>query len=321
MQMVVLLHEEYVRQAQHDAGHDQVDPVRQQRVRAQEDESERDRELDAHVDAGHRHVAHPQFIGHELIGMFAVRLSQPLMQHEAMHDGQVAVHAVQDQQDQVRHVPGLHDQLPQREEQDERHTDAAHVAGEAARLALRAEIEEAEHQHAQHRYDEIRLLDEAKTSIQQRQRRQHHQRVSGRHAVDAVHEVDDIECAAIHDQRDGHEPPQLPAQDAQAAEHKQDRHELHHQPEHVRQRLDVIPEAHPRDHQQADEERPIAQHRLAIALEQQHHAPDDHREGENHSAAAPHVLRVRAALVRFVNDLEVVRYLEVQDFCREQHNE
>lgn len=163
MQVVVLFHEEQVREREQHQRRQQVDPVpRHQRERAmlceqrtEVDESERHRQLQQHIYPRHERVAQAQLVRHQLISVLAVRLSQVLVKEYAVHYGQAPVHPVHQQQRQPAHVLRAHNEHPEREEQDERDAHAAHVAREAPRLPARAEVEEAEHQ--QRRDDEVCL--------------------------------------------------------------------------------------------------------------------------------------------------------------------
>ena len=318
VEMVVLLHEEHIRTTQHKTGHDQIDPVSKQGIRAEIDESQGDNQLDAHIQEADHDMAHPQLIGHQLIRMLAVRLPQMLVQLDAMRDRQAAVHAIHQQQHQIRDIPRLHDEPAQGEQHDERDPDAADIPREALRLALRAEIEPAEHQHAKNRHHEVRRLNEAHSAVQQPQRHQHRQRIPGRDPVDPVHEIDDIRRAHANDQRENHNPPHIPMQDPHTPEHQRHRHELRHQPDAVRQRTNIVPEAHARDQHKAAKERQIGNNILALRHHQ--HRPRDHAQRENHPASPQHDARVRAPLVGLVNDVALVCNLKVQQLQRKKQH-
>ena len=59
-----------------------------------------------------------QLIGHQLVRMLAVRLTQFFVQQDAMHDGQAAVHAIDQQEDEICHVSRSENERAYEEEED-----------------------------------------------------------------------------------------------------------------------------------------------------------------------------------------------------------
>ena len=110
-------------------------------------------------------MAYLQFIGHQLIGVLAVRLAEILVQHYAVTDGKAAVHSIDEQEYQPRDVARASNQKPHGEQDNERNPDAPDIPSEAFGLTARTEIEEREHQHGKHHYDKERRLDESDTVI------------------------------------------------------------------------------------------------------------------------------------------------------------
>ena len=192
MQVVEFSHEQHIRYRQHCERADEVEPMREHVVRAQVDEAQRDGQLHRHVQHSDLHVADFQFVGHYLVGVLAVRFAEVFVQHDAVHYRQAAVHSVDKQEYQPRDVSGADDYVAQEEEHDECYADGADVASEAFRLAFRSEVEEAEHQSGDYRGDYEALFYVVAAAVHQRERYEHSQRIPGRDAVDAVHEVDDV---------------------------------------------------------------------------------------------------------------------------------
>ena len=126
MEVIILLHEQHIGRHQHQARHDQVDPVRQHRLRAQVDEAQGNHQLDDHIQQRDHHVAHPQLVRHQLVGVLAVRLAQVLVQHDAVDDGQRAVHPVHQEEHDVCNVLRRQHQAAQGEQDDERNADDGH---------------------------------------------------------------------------------------------------------------------------------------------------------------------------------------------------
>ena len=100
-------------------------------------------------------MAHSQLIGHQLIRMFSMRFSQMLMQHNPMHNRATPVHAIDQQENQPRNIFCCKNQLTDGEQHDESNANAAHIPSKTLRLALRTEVEDAEHQHPNHRHYQI----------------------------------------------------------------------------------------------------------------------------------------------------------------------
>lgn len=113
-------------------------------------------------------MANFQLVRHDLIGMFPVSLSQILMQHNAMHNRQTAIHAIDQQEDQPSNIARLHNHIPQQEQHDKRNTNRPDIASKALRLTLRTEIKDAEHDRRNNRSKDQRLLNELTINIYSR---------------------------------------------------------------------------------------------------------------------------------------------------------
>ena len=72
MEVIILTHEQQIGSCQEEAGNDQVCPMCRYGVGAKVDESQRDGQLQGHIEQAHRQVAHAQFIRHQLVGVQAL---------------------------------------------------------------------------------------------------------------------------------------------------------------------------------------------------------------------------------------------------------
>ena len=113
-------------------------------------------------------MAHSKLIGHELIGVLSMGLSQILMKHNAVEDGHAAVHAIHKEKHNPCHILCGQHQPAQCKQDDKCNADASHIAGEAFGLTLRPEIEDAENQHANDGNNQIGLFHEPQVSVQQK---------------------------------------------------------------------------------------------------------------------------------------------------------
>ena len=87
----------------------------------------------------------------------------------------------------------------------EAHGDASHIAGEAAGLG--AEIEEAEYKDGDHDGgDELNVYESVLKEVKIAESAHHDKRIGGKHAIDAVHEVIDVEDAGEDDDQQGYLP-------------------------------------------------------------------------------------------------------------------
>lgn len=110
MQVIVFVHKYHIRQYQCCTCTHKIYPVRQQCIRAKINKTERYYQLHSHIQQAHRHVAHLQFVRHQLVRMFSVCLSQMLMQHHAMEDGHTAINTKHDKEHGIRHILCHHHQ-------------------------------------------------------------------------------------------------------------------------------------------------------------------------------------------------------------------
>ena len=126
--------------------------------RAKVYEAQRHCKLQKHIYATHKRMRHLQLICHQLIGVLAMGLPELLVQQDTVTNGQTAIDAVNQQENQSNNVPGLDDQHSYGKEEDEGDSDAAHISCEAFCLSPRTEIEEREDKHAQQNDNEKRIL-------------------------------------------------------------------------------------------------------------------------------------------------------------------
>ena len=100
MQMIIFLLEQHIRYCEQQEGTYQIHPVAEDIIRAHIDETQRHHKLHCHIQQAHLHVTYLQFVCHQLIGMFAMRLAQVLMQHDTVANGQNTIHTIHQQEDQ-----------------------------------------------------------------------------------------------------------------------------------------------------------------------------------------------------------------------------
>lgn len=253
MEVVVFSHEDDVGGAEQEQDGGEIDPARGGGIGQEQDGGGADGQLQQGVERRHLHVADVQFVGHQLVGVLAVRLAEVLVEHDAVADGQHRVHSVDGEQHDPAQVAGPQNQGAQREQQYERYRDGSDIAREAARL--RAEVEEAEYQRGGCGDDEQVRVDErgVRRRVEVYQRHEDRERVSPCDAVDAVHEVERVHYADEENQRQRDVPPgEAAGKEAELQEHQGHGGELRHQPHGVGERAHVIGELHHGEHQQAE---------------------------------------------------------------------
>ena len=130
MKMIILHLKEYVRHRHDGPRNEQINPVRNDGIRHHIDRYQRKSQLQYHIDAAYDHVRYLQFVRHQLEHMLAMRLSQILMQHDAMADGQHAVQAIQQIEYNPGDIPCLVHQPTKAEYHDERHAYRSNIPWE-----------------------------------------------------------------------------------------------------------------------------------------------------------------------------------------------
>lgn len=131
MQVVVLLLEKHIGEREQRQGGDKVDPMpshkrqfrRGRKHRAEVYEAQGHCELQQGVEGSDFHVADLKLIGHQLISVLAVSLTQVFVQQDAMHDGQAAIYAIDQQEDEICHIARRENQGAYEEEEDICHSD------------------------------------------------------------------------------------------------------------------------------------------------------------------------------------------------------
>lgn len=235
MQMIILPLEKHISDSQHHHNRNQIHPMRTHGIRNRINKYQRYHQLQAHVEQRYLHMSYLQFIRHQLERMLAMRFSQVLVQHDTMNDGQTAIDAIHHQQQQVRHILRPNNQFTQNEQQDKSNTDAAHIPGKAFRIPFRSKVEEAEHQHTQHTHHDERILHIPLLLVDEPQRKQHHQRITGCNPIDTIHEINDVGSPHTYDERKNNHPPHIKMQDIQLIKHQPHRSKLHQQTNAIRQ--------------------------------------------------------------------------------------
>lgn len=131
MQMIKLPHKQHISHSQRHQRHHETNPMpshkrqssRGRKRRAEVYESQRHSKLQQGVEGSDFHVPNLKLIGHQLISVLAVRLTQVFVQQDAMHDGQTAVHAIDQQEDEICHIARRENQGADEKEEDICHSD------------------------------------------------------------------------------------------------------------------------------------------------------------------------------------------------------
>ena len=306
MQVVVFLLEKHICHSENHQSAHQIPPVRRNGIGAQINESQRHGQLHTHVDASHHRMRHLQLIRHQLIRMLPVSLAQILVQQDAVAYGQNTVHAVHQQEDEIRHVAGGKDKTADHEQENVRDSNRTDVARKALRLATWSEIEDAENHVGQRHHDNQRHIHEPEGSVEDEQRHQRCHSVRACNAVDAIHEIDDVRCPHAHDQRQNHHPPHIQMQDIQLIEHHCHGNELRHQSHAVRQRMNIINKTDACNQRYRQQE--------PDSGKSEKRSPNPEPEQKDDSTAPEDDGLVRRPLVRLVDDVELVGNLKIDKF-------
>ena len=141
-------------------------------------------------------MRHLEVIDHGLVGMLTVGGKDIASGEEALGDGEATVGKEDDDKAEAADIFSIIGQslhiTHYQEEDYQTHGDASDVAGEAARLG--AEVEEAEDKDSnQNGDDELELNETIFKNVDISERANDDERISGKHAVDAIHEVIDVE--------------------------------------------------------------------------------------------------------------------------------
>lgn len=328
MEMVILLHKQDIGSRQHKHDSDQVNPMRQNRVGNRIDKYQRNHKLEGHIQRRNLYMSDLQLIGHQLVCMLAMSLSEILMKQDPVDDCKTCIDAINNKEHQICDVPGLEDDCSKNEKNNESDADRTHISGKAFRFSLRPEIEDTEHQHAQYRHNDQRRIHEkplchsklytchsersrgTPSIIHQHHRHQHSQRIPRSNAIDAIHEIIHIRDAHINDQRQHNHPPHIPMQNIHLVKRHRCSGELHHKPHRIRQAPDIINETDTR-HKRQSRQKPRIIESIKSRIQ-----PRPKKKNDTSSAKCQCL--VRAPLIRLVNNVEPVRDLEVHQLQKQE---
>ena len=79
--------------------------------------------------------------------------------------------------------------------------------------------------------------------------------------------------------------------------------------------MNIIPETHRADHDESNQERQILLEPETWILKHLPSKPNQHRDGKYHSATPQHDGRVTTSLVRFIDNITLIRNLKIRQFC------
>lgn len=229
MQMIVLAHKQNVAHTQHKTNRNKIAPMPGRCVRNQ-DQAGANGQLQDSIDGRYQRMLHTQLVGHQLIGVLAVRLAQILVQHDSVADSQDRIHTIYSQEHNVRKVARLQNQFAQQENHDERSANAAHVAGKTLGFTFGPEVKETEHQVGQNSNNDQTLRRKAQRLIQPSQWQQQCQRISAINSVNTIHKIVSIGNTHAYYQSNQNGPPHIPLHNTPAPEHQCHSRKLEHQP-------------------------------------------------------------------------------------------
>lgn len=142
---------------------------------------------------------------------------------DAIHDGDNRVNAIDEEYEYPLKRSRASDELKKHEHLHERYGNAAHVAGEAARVFAEVEIEEHHHRY-DHTDDQAGVTEVDDLVVDVIERHEVGQSVDAGHAVDAVHEVEGVEGANAHDKHKHYQPQGMGVHSRVPHDHGEGRH-------------------------------------------------------------------------------------------------
>lgn len=155
-----------------------------------------DDELQKGITGRDKEVWHVEVVDHGLVGMLAVGGKNIASGKEPLGDSEKTIGQEDDDEADTADVQTRArirvDIANKQVQHNKTHTDAAHIAGETA--CIGAEVEEAEDEDGQHDgSDELNVDKLVFEDVEIAESANHHKRIGGKHAVDAIHEVVYIE--------------------------------------------------------------------------------------------------------------------------------
>ena len=165
-----------------------------------------DDELQKGITSRDIEVGHVKVVDHGFVGMLAVGGKNIASGKEPLGDSEKTIGQEDDDKADTADVQTRArirvDIANKQIQHDKTHTDAAHIAGETA--CIGAEVEEAENEDGYHDGgDEFDVDKPVFKDVEIAESANHNKRIGGKHAVDAIHEVVDIEDSCKeHDEHD-----------------------------------------------------------------------------------------------------------------------
>ena len=140
-------------------------------------------------------VRHLEVVDHSLVGMLSMSSEDVTAGEETLGDGEAAVGEEYDDEAEGTDIDAFAGDsfniTHKKEEDDKSHGNASHIAGEAA--CLGAKVEEAENENGNHDGgNKLRLDKRNLEEVEIAESADNDKRISGEHAVDAIHEVIDV---------------------------------------------------------------------------------------------------------------------------------
>ena len=155
-----------------------------------------DDELQKGITGRDKEVWHVEVVDHGFVGMLAVGGKNIASGKEPLGDGEKTIGQEDDDKADTADVQTRArirvDIANKQVQHNKTHTDAAHIAGETA--CIGAEVEEAEDEDGYHDGgDEFNVDKLVFKDVEIAESANHHKRIGGKHPIDAIHEVVNIE--------------------------------------------------------------------------------------------------------------------------------
>ena len=215
--------------------------------------SDVDQQLQTGIMQGDPQLGNAPFVGQQVENEDPVRVENILFQPQAAYDGKTGIGAVHHQKGHIAEFGGgILQQAAEKIDHDHPEAHRPHIARKAERLPAEIETEEDNVGNADIGDDVLRDEGDHK-QVDIRKRQQGDEGVKPRHAVDAIHEIVDVQDA--DGGKDGDKG--LPAhqiEDAELEKHQKDPRRLHQQPDVGADRMHIIPQADEGDQRHPEDE-------------------------------------------------------------------
>ena len=306
MQVEVATFKQHISDTQNNQNHSHIRPVMISGIQ----EGTRQYDLQHRIYGRHHNMRNFELVGHNLVGMFAVRIKNILFQHQPVHNCKHTIHAVHRQKNDPAQVARLQDKRTQHVQHDKRHTHRTHIPGKTARPG--AEIKEVEHQYRnQTHVEEVGIHKRHHKPIHVGKHPQHRQAVPTGNPVYAIHKVIRIDDTRAEHQCDGNIPPRITAKQLPLGKQQQHRCKVKHQPHLARHRLHVVHHTDTRN-----KRKPHAEPRIVQSKKQDIHQSPQVKDNTSATQGNP---LVRTPRIRPIHYIQPEGHPEVSQLQQKQN--